>query len=447
MAPDYTRPEAPVAPAWPTGPAYGDAEPGAPAAAELEWQRFFVEERLRRILELALENNRDLRVAALRIDRSRAQYRIQRAELLPTVSAAGAASAQRIPADLSPTGDPSIARQYTVGAGIAGYELDLFGRIRSLEDRALEAFLATGQAKRSVQISLLSEVSLRFLALAADEERLRLARDTLTAQETSYGLIRRRYELGVASELELRQAQTSVETARADIARFTGQVAQDRNALELLAGTGLGPELLPGELGSATVLQDLSPGLPSETLQRRPDILQAEHQLRSAHANIGAARAAFFPRVTLTTSLGLGSDELAGLFDGGARTWSFLPQITVPLFTAGANQANLAVAEADREIALALYEKAIQDAFREVADALAERGTLGDQLAAQEALVEAAAVTHRLSDARYRGGVDGYLAVLDAQRSLYAAQQGLITVRLAQAVNRVTLYRVLGGGT
>lgn len=446
LAPEYARPKAPVAPDWPSGPAYADAEPGAPGAAELEWQRFFVDEKLRALVELALENNRDLRVAALQIERSRAQYRIQRAELVPTVHAVGAALAQRIPASLSPTGDPFIARQYTVGAGVAGYELDLFGRVRSLQDRALEAFLATEQARRSVQISLLSEVAVRYLALGADLERLRLARDTLSAQETSYGLIRRRAELGVASELDLRQAQTSVETARADIARFTAQLAQDRNALELLAGTGLGAELLPAELGAVAVLQDLSPGLPSEVLQGRPDILQAEHELRSANANIGAARAAFFPRITLTTSVGLGSDELSGLFDGGVRTWSFLPQITVPLFTAGANQANLAVAEADREIALARYEKAIQEAFREVADALAERGTLGDQLAAQEALVEAAAVTHRLSDARYRGGVDSYLAVLDAQRALYAAQQNLITVRQARLANRVTLYRVLGGG-
>ncbi|MEW6490706.1 MAG: efflux transporter outer membrane subunit, partial [Thermodesulfobacteriota bacterium] len=421
LAPEYARPEAPVAPAWPSGPAYAAVEPGAPAPAELAWQRFFVDEKLRALLELALENNRDLRVAALQLERSRAQYRIQRAELFPAVHAAGAALAQRIPADLSPTGESTIARQYTVGGGVAGYELDLFGRVRSLEHRGLEAFLATEQAKRSVQISLLSEVAVRYLALAADQERLRLARDTLASQEASYGLIRRRAELGIASELDLRQAQTSVETARADIARFTARVAQNRNALQLLVGTGMGPELLPDELGAVTVLQDLSPGLPSEVLQGRPDILQAEHELRSANANIGAARAAFFPRITLTTSLGLGSDELSGLFDGGARTWSFLPQITVPLFTAGANQANLAVAEADREIALTRYEKAIQDAFREVADALAERGTLGDLLAAQEALVEAAAVTHRLSDARYRGGVDSYLAVLDAQRALYAA--------------------------
>lgn len=446
LAPTYARPEAPVASAWPSGPSYRSAEAGAPAPADLEWREFFVDEKLQELLALALENNRDLRVAALTIERSRAQYQIQGADLWPKVSASGTAAAQRVSADLSTTGDAVVSHQYTVGAGLAAYEIDLFGRVRSLKERALEQYLATGEARRSVQISLISEVAARYLALGADLERLKLAEETLTAQEASYSLTRRRFELGVASELDLRQAQTSVESARVDISRYTSQIARDRNALELLAGTRIAPELLPAELGTVTAVRDLSPGVPSEVLQRRPDIAQAENQLKAANANIGAARAAFFPRITLTTSAGLGSTELAGLFDGGAGIWSFLPQVTVPLFTGGANRANLEAAEVDRAILVAQYEKAIQGAFREVADALAERGTIGDQVTAQEALVEAAAISYRLSDARYRNGVDSYLVVLDSQRALYGARQGLITARLARLANLVALYKVLGGG-
>jgi multidrug efflux system outer membrane protein len=446
LAPTYTRPEAPIAAAWPAGSAYQEVAVGAPAAADLPWTDFFVEAKLRELLRQALENNRDLRVAALQIERSRAQYQIQRADLLPKVNATAAGAVQRVSADLSSTGDAFISRQYTVGAGLAAYELDLFGRVRSLKDRALEQFFATQEARRSVQISLLSDVATRYLTLAGDLERLALAKDTLATQEASYQLAKRRFELGITSELDLRQSQTSVEVARVDIARYTGLIAQDRNALELLVGTGIAPELLPARLGNVTVLQDLSPGVPSTVLQRRPDIAQAERQLQAANANIGAARAAFFPRIALTTSVGLGSDQLAGLFDGGAGTWSFLPQITMPIFAGGANRANLEAAEADRKIALAQYEAAIQRAFREVADALAQRGTVGDQLAAQESLVEAAAASYRLSDARYRGGIDSYLTVLDSQRAMYNAQQNLIAVRLARWQNLVTLYRVLGGG-
>jgi multidrug efflux system outer membrane protein len=446
MAPTYARPEAPVPASWPSGPAYRSTGAGAPSAAEVKWQEFFVDERLRALVALALENNRDLRVATLNIERSRAQYRIQRAELLPGVNASGSATAQRTPADFSPTGDSLVTHQYTVGAGIAGWELDLFGRVQSLKGRALEQFLATEHARRSVQISLVAELATRYLALGADLERLQLAKDTQISQEAAYGLTKRRFELGVTSELDLRQAQTSVETARVDIARYTAQVAQDQNLLELLVGTGVPAELLPAALGPVTALKDLSPGVPSKVLQRRPDILEAESLLKAANANIGAARAAFFPRISLTTSAGLGSSELSGLFDAGTGFWSFLPQVTVPIFTGGANRASLKAAEVDREIFVAQYENAIQGAFREVADALAQRGTLGEQLAAQDALVEAAAVSYRLSEARYRGGIESYLTVLDSQRALYGAQQNLIAVRLARLTNLVTLYKVLGGG-
>ncbi|MGE5190502.1 MAG: efflux transporter outer membrane subunit [Gemmatimonadota bacterium] len=448
LAPKYERPAAPIPGAWPSGEAYvpAAAGTGGVSAADLPWSDFFANASLRKVISLSLSNNRDLKAAALAVARSRALYGISRADLFPHVDAAGGSIAARTPGTLTNNGQPVTSREYDVALAVTGYEIDLFGRIRSLKDRALAEYLATEQARRSVQIGLVSEVAARWFALAADRESLGVARETLAVQEKSYELTKRRFEGGVSSELDLRQAQTSVDAARVDIARFTALVAQDRNALELLAGAPVPGELLPAELGEVTEMKELSPGLPSEALLRRPDILEAEEALKGANANIGAARAAFFPRIALTTSVGLASDELGDLFRGSARTWSFAPRISVPIFDAGANRANLKVAEADRDIALARYEKAIQAAFREVADALAQRGTLGDQLAAQQSLVDAAAVTRKLSDARYEKGVDSYLAVLDAERTLYAARQNLIAFRLALLENRVTLYRALGGG-
>lgn len=448
MAPKYERPAAPVPGAWPSGEAYGPAAmgDGAHSAADLPWGDFFANASLRKLISLALSNNRDLKVAALAVERSQALYGISRADLFPQVDARGGSIVARTPGTLTNSGQPVTSHQYDVGLAVAGYELDLFGRVRSLKDRALSEYLATEQARLSVQVGLVSEVAGRWFALAADRERLGLARETLAVQEKSYELTRRRFEGGVSSELDLRQAQTSVDAARVDIARYTALVAQDRNALDLLAGAPIPEELLPAELDTVTAMKELSSGLPSEVLLRRPDILEAEEALKGTNANIGAARAAFFPRITLTTSVGLGSEELGDLFRGAARTWSFAPRIAVPIFDGGANRANLRVAKADRDIAVARYEKAIQEAFREVADALAQRGTLGDQLAAQLSLVDAATVTRKLSDARYEKGVDSYLSVLDAQRTLYAARQDLIAVRLALLANRVTLYRALGGG-
>lgn len=384
--------------------------------------------------------------AALNIERSQALYRIQRAELFPSVNAGALFSKERVPGILSGAGQPITSELYNVNLAISSWELDLFGRIRSLEDQALQQFFATEEARRSVQISLVAEVARNYLTLAADKELLKIAQDTFASQQTSYNLIKRRFEAGASSELDLRQAQTSVDSARVDIARFTSQVAQDENALALVIGSPVPADLLPSGLSEITALKELSAGLPSEVLQRRPDIMQAEHLLQAANANIGAARAAFFPSITLTTSIGLSSDQLAGLFKGGAGTWSFIPQITLPIFDAGRNRANLKVSEVDREIFLAQYEKAIQSAFREVADAFAQRGTLGDQLEAQQSLTDANAASYRLSHARYEKGIASYLNVLDSQRSLYSAQQGLITVRLSRLVNMVTLYRVLGGG-
>jgi len=449
MAPEYTRPEAPVPSEWPTGPSYNvsAASPDDRSAADIPWQDFFIDGQLQTLISLALEKNRDLRIAALNIERSQAQYHIQRADLFPTVSAAAGGSVQRVPEDLSTSGQAVTVHQYSVGLGFSAYELDLFGRVRSLKDQALEQFLATEEARRSIQISLVAEVAGDYLTLAADKERLKIAQDTLESQQASYNLIKRRFEAGASSELVLRQAQTSVESARVDIARFTGQVAQDENALALVIGSPVPAGLLPSGLSTITALKEFSAGLPSEMLQRRPDIMQAEHLLKAANADIGAARAAFFPRITLTTSVGLASDQLSGLFKGGAGAWSFAPQVSLPIFDAGRNKANLKATEVDREIFLARYEKAIQTGFKEVSDALAQRGTLGDQLKAQQSLVEANAAGYRLSSARFTNGVDSYLSVLDAQRSLYGAQQGLISVRLSSLTNMVTLYKVLGGGT
>jgi multidrug efflux system outer membrane protein len=398
------------------------------------------------VIELALANSRDLRVAMLNVEKVRAAYRIQRASLLPTVGAMAGASAERVPGKMTDDDEAFTTEVYTAAFGISDWEIDFFGRVRSLRKSALEQYLATEQAARAARLALVAAVAQTYLAVAADTDGLRLSKGTLEAQQASLALIQKSRDLGVASDLELSQIRSQVEAARAEVARYTALLAIDRNALAVLVGTPIGAELLPDGLAAVSAPRPVRSGLSSEVLLRRPDILAAEHQLRSANASIGAARAAFFPRISLTAGVGSVSTELSDLLGSGTGTWSFAPQILAPLFTGGANMARLKASKLDRDIAVARYEKAIQQAFAEVQNALTLQTTLVAQRNAQEALVQALETTHRLSDARFEAGLDSYLAVLVAQRALFAAQQGLVAVRLAEQANRVTLYKVLGGG-
>ena len=447
LAPKYSRPAAPIPDQWPTGAAYQDpaATAAAPVPADLEWRQFFTDPRLQTIIATALQNNRDLRVAALNVERARAMYRVQRAELYPTVQTDASAIRQRVMLSGANTSGMVNLESYGINMAISSWELDFFGRIRSLAQSALEEYFATAEARRSAQILLVSEVANAYLALAADRENLKLAQSTLESQQAAYDVIRRRFEVGIAPELDLGQVQTRVDAARVDVAKYTERTAQDENVLNLLAGSPVPADTVPKALSLVKPLPDVFPGMSSEVLLRRPDILQAEHVLKGANANIGAARAAFFPRISLTTALGSASGDLSGLFQSGSAVWNYAPRIVLPIFDAR-TWSGLKVTEVDKEIALTQYEKAIQSAFREVADALAKRGTIGDQLAAQQSLVDASAKTYKLSKARYEKGIDIYLIALDAQRSLYAAQQGLIAIRLAKLANQVRMYTVLGGG-
>ncbi|HAY23379.1 MAG TPA: multidrug transporter, partial [Desulfobacterales bacterium] len=386
LIPEYTRPEAPIPQDWPSGPAYKNASPApdAPLAAEVQWRTFFADQRLQTIIAMALKNNRDLQVAALSVEKARAMYRVQRAELFPTVETGISARKERV--KISGTQGMVNLEEYSINLGISSWEIDFFGRIRSLKKRALEEYLASEQGRRSAEILLISEVANAYLTLAADRENLKLARSTLETQQAAYNLIRRRFEVGFAPELDLRQVQTRVDTARVDVARYTELTAQDENALHLLAGSPIPADLLPRELSLVKPLPDVSPGTSSEVLLRRPDILQAEHVLKAANANIGAARAAFFPRISLTSAIGTASGDLSGLFETGSFVWSYAPRIALPIFDARTRPA-LEATQVARKIALAQYERSIQIAFRETADALASRGTLGDRMAAQQSLV------------------------------------------------------------
>jgi outer membrane protein, multidrug efflux system len=436
-----------AAPTEPTG-SPGEADAAASVAAwDIGWRDFFADERLQQLIAQALANNRDLRVAVLNIQLARAQYRVQRSALLPAIDASGSYTKAKLPA--VETGLPYSVTEsyYQVGVGASSFELDLFGRVRSLTHAALEQYLSQEQARRSAQLSLIAQVANAYLTLASDRELERLAQDTLKNQEDSFALTQKRHAIGAVSGLDLAQAQTTVESARSDAARYEGNVAQDIDALGLLVGASVDAGLLPQDFGPGTMgVAALPPGLPSTVLLRRPDVLQAEYVLRSANADIGAARAAFFPTISLTGTIGSASPALSGLFKSGTGTWNFAPEVTLPLFHGGQLIGNLAVARTERDIAVAQYEKAIQSGFREVADALALTPTLERERVAQEALVDASRRAYDLSQQRYKAGSDSYLAVLDAQRSFYGAQQGLIATRLAQQNNRVTLYKALGGG-
>lgn len=447
MAPRYERPAAPVTETWPDGAAYAPARGNELSAADIPWREFIKDDNLRQVIDQALANNRDLRITLANIQSARAQYRIQRAELLPRVNADVNATRSKNLNSFSASGRPVESEYYTASVGLSAFEVDLFGRVRSLSNAALETYLATEEAARATRISLIAETASAYLTLAADNSQLTLARRTVENARRSMELTQKRLEAGVAARLNVRQAETIYQQARADLASTTALIAQDRNALELLAGSRIADALLPAELPIDHLwLAEVPAGLSSTVLLDRPDVLQAEHRLKSANANIGAARAAFFPSLSLTASTGLASTELSDLFSNGASIWSVAPGLVLPIFNGGAKVANLQYAKAQRELFLSQYDLAIQTAFREVADALATRGTIQEQLDAQSALVDAAADSYQLAEARYGKGVDTFLNALDAQRTLYDAEKALVSARLTASDNVVTLYRVLGGG-
>jgi multidrug efflux system outer membrane protein len=455
LEPHYHRPPPPV-------PALPDGAAGGTAATDIGWREFFPDPQLQQLIALALTNNRDLRVAVLNVQSAQAQYRIQRAQLFPTINASGVEQVQETPLGVLESEFPSAAaatagrsnlptsvtvHTFDVGVGFTNYELDVFGRIRSLSHAALQQYFSSGETRRSVQLTLVAEVATAYLAVLADQTLLDITRETLKSQEESYALTEKTFNGGTNTELALRQAETTVDTARANLAQYNRQLAQDRDALQLLLGAPIPDSIdISGGLDRGNTVAELGEGIPSDVLVRRPDILAAEHQLIAANAQIGAARAAFFPSIELTGSFGTESSQLSGLFKGGSRAWAFSPQISVPIFAGGANVANLQATNLARDTAVAQYEKAIQTAFQEVSDALIARSTLDDQLAAQQALVKASAIAYRLADMRYRGGVDTYLNALVAQVALYTAQQQLQTVRVLRLQNLVTLYKTLGGG-
>jgi multidrug efflux system outer membrane protein len=458
LEPHYDRPASPV-------PPLEGGTAGGTAAADIGWREFFPDPQLQQLIALALAQNRDLRVAALNVQSTQAQYRIQRAQLFPTVNASGVEQVQEIPVAVlgsefpgasaaaagaagsaAPTGGITV-RTYNVGVGFTNYELDVFGRIRSLSHAALQQYFSSGETRRSVQLTLVAEIATAYLTVLTDQTLLDITRDTLKSQEDSYALTQKLFNGGTSTELALRQAESTVDTAQANLALYNRQLAQDRDALQLLLGAPIPDGIdFSGGLNRGNMIAELEEGIPSDVLVRRPDVLAAEHQLIAANAQIGAARAAFLPAISLTGSFGTESTQLSGLFKAGSRAWTFSPDISIPIFAGGANLANLQATKLARDTAVAQYEKAIQTAFREVADALVARGTLDDQLAAQQALVTASEKAYRLADMRYRGGVDSYLTALVAQVSLYSAQQQLQTVRLLRLQNLVTLYKALGGG-
>lgn len=441
LMPTYERPAAPIAPQWPEA-SLSPSTAGAPAAADLAWQTFFADATLNELIQTALTNNRDLRVAVLNIEQARAQLGIRRADQLPTVNATATGSR-------APNGSGGISSTYTAGFAVTAYELDFFDRVGSLKEQALAQYLATQEGSKTAQISLISTVAQTWLSLLSDEALLQLSRQTLATRDDSLKLVQLRFKHGVVSELDLRLAESLQASARVTLAQQERQRALDENALVLLLGQSL-PSAARAQLAGANPkplqFAVLPAGLPSDLLTRRPDIRQAEQQLMASNANIGAARAAFYPRISLTAGAGTASGDLDNLFKDGYWGFTMAPQLVLPIFDGGRNQANLDSAKAGREIAVAQYEKAIQSAFREVADALAANATLARQLRAQEAQLAAESARHDLTDLRYQNGASSQLDWLDAQRSLFSAQQALVQTRLTYAQSQVALYKALGGG-
>ena len=432
LAPDYQRPESPV-------PASYTATVTNNAVKATEWQQVFTDPALQKLIDTALKNNRDLRVAVLNVEAYQAKYRIQRAAQLPTLTASGSQTRQ--------LAYDAISNTDTATVGISAYELDLFGRVQSLKDQALETYLAQEATQRSTQLSLIANVASAYMTLLADQDLLRLAEQTAKSYEQSYQLIDQRYQAGISSSLDLSQSRSNLESVKSSLAQYRRQVMLDKNALQLLLGTSIPDGLstgLPDQ--DLTLLTPLAADMPSSLLTRRPDIQAAEHTLEAANANIGAARAAFFPTVSLTANAGSMSTSLSKLFDGGSGTWLFQPNISLPIFDWGSREAELDVTKIQKKIEIANYESAIQTAFKEVSDGLVSQDGYRQQLEAQQALVNANKTYYQLAQDRYEKGVDSYLTLLDAQRSLFSAEQTLVNTRLALLNNRVTLFKALGGG-
>lgn len=443
LAPTYERPASPVAENW-SAPVPANAE----VAPELtDWRNFVVDPTLQQRVETALANNRNLRQALLNIEAARAQYRIQRADRLPTINATANGNHQRMPADLSQTGSAENTHSYQVGLGLTEYEIDLFGRVRNLSEAALETYLATAEATRATQISLIAEVVQASLTLEGAQRRLALVNQTLESRESSLNLVQQRRQAGTATALDYQEALGLTEQARADRESIDRQLRQAGNALDLLMGQGNSARsLVANPDQKVQLVQDLAPGTSSALLERRPDILASEHRLKARHADIGAARAAFFPRISLTGAFGSSSAELSGLFDGGSRSWSFAPTLSLPIFDAGRNNANLELAEVRRDSAVAEYEGTVQTAFREVADALDATDTLRREEAARQKLAASSNEAMKLAKARYEGGVDNHLRYLDAQRTAFNDQTTLIQISTERQMALTNLYKALGGG-
>ena len=445
LIPSYQRPALPTAASYPG--ASGITMQATPGIEQLGWREFFTDAALHELIAQALENNRDLRIAMQRVEEARALYGIQRADRLPSISAGAMASRSRVPSDLSPTGSAVTSDQYQATLNLSTWELDFWGRVRSLTAAALESYLATEEAQRAIVISLVAQIANTYLFERELDERTTIARQTLATREDSYRIARRRYEVGYASKLDAAQAETLLNQARADLAALMRQRDQNRNALTLLVGGSLIDfETRPLSRIEPGFVREITAGLPSDLLINRPDVLAAEHRLKAANANIGAARAAFFPRIALTGNLGTASAELSGLFAAGSGFWSISPSLTLPIFDAGRNRANLDASEARRNLAVSDYERTIQGAFREVADALAERRWLTEQVSAQQATLAAQTERARLAGLRYQNGAAPYLEVLDAERDRFLAEQALVQVRRALLASSVNLYAALGGG-